>query len=114
MFVSTPGAVVRDAHFDHGERWWALKPVVKRVLSGRTAALGACTHANAELRAHLVIAPSGAAILVKVSGDAGVASCGAEVLRGALFPRAPTSRTSSYASGGSPSWGQPSPSDSRV
>ncbi|CAN5863431.1 hypothetical protein BH11MYX3_BH11MYX3_24600 [soil metagenome] len=56
------------------------RPVVKRVLAARTAALGACAHGTRTLRAHLVIAPAGT---VRVEG---AASCASEVLRATVFP----------------------------
>ena len=59
---------------------------MKRALAGRTAALGACAHGNTELRAHLVVAPSGTALVVQVRGDAVGAACVTDVLRGARFP----------------------------
>jgi hypothetical protein len=62
------------------------RPVVKRVLSGRTAALGACTARDAELRAHIVVAPSGAAIVGGVTGGPEIAACVTEALRSARFP----------------------------
>jgi hypothetical protein len=55
------------------------RPVVKRVLASRTAALGACAPGIGSLRARLVIAPSGS---VQVAGS----GCATEVLRATVFP----------------------------
>ncbi len=60
------------------------RPVVKRVLANRTAALGACAVGSGTARAHLVIAPSGIAHVERATGEA--ASCVTEVLRATVFP----------------------------
>ena len=60
------------------------RPVVKRVLAGRTAALGACVHGVADLRAHLLVTPSGS-VAVQSSTDP-TATCVIELLRTTRFP----------------------------
>jgi len=86
VFVSTPAPRFATLASIIVSEDGLARPVVKRVLSGRTAALGACTRAHAELRAHLVVAPSGAPIIARVTGDALARACGTEALRGAVFP----------------------------
>ncbi len=62
------------------------RPVVKRVLNERAAALGACSSEHAEVRASLVIAPSGRAQVVRLSGEPRLTSCVGETLRAVSFP----------------------------
>lgn len=73
------------------------KPAVKRVLGERTAALGACAGGKGEVRAHLVVAPSGAAQISRVvatpqvgrlADAAPLARCVTEALRATSFPKA--------------------------
>jgi hypothetical protein len=60
------------------------RPVVKRVLANRTAALGACASEHGELRSHIVIGPSGAAQVTRITGSFAV--CAGEALRATKFP----------------------------
>lgn len=60
------------------------RPTVKRVLAVRTAALGACAHGVADLRAHLLVTPSGIVAVQSITDP--TATCVTEVLRTTKFP----------------------------
>jgi hypothetical protein len=71
------------------------RPAVKRMLGNRTAALGACTSGNADVTAHLVVAPSGGTQVTRIVAKPQVghaaeastlAACATEALRATTFP----------------------------
>ncbi len=62
------------------------KPAVKRVLGERTAALGACA-GTGEVRAHVIVVPSGRSEISRVvAASPQLATCATEALRVARFP----------------------------
>ena len=60
------------------------RPAVKRILGNRSAALGACTSGEGQVTAHLVVAPSGATQIMRITGP--FAACATQALRATKFP----------------------------